>query len=282
VIAQGRWLRVTFISAVVAALSAALAPLSAYAIPPVGALILSVTDCKTGAPIVAGEAYFAVVGVQATAVAGIDNGLTGTIGLGKNEYNLTVTSPGHRELHRRLHGTGDFTTVRTLALCLHPVAGSPESLVTTAYPIDVTCSPASGQLCNPPFPTSLSSADILRVRFTASPANCSSITVDFFLDGFLVFTSDLLGPGDSTPALDFGPVIPGAHVLSLQATGDVGGCNTGTLAEWAGTLTTMVALPVGPSYREQCRNGGWATFTTLMFRNQGQCLRYASTAGAHF
>ena len=264
-----------------AAVSAALAPLAAYAIPPVGGLVLVVTDCRTGAPIPAGEAYFAVVGVPATAVAGIDDGHTGTVGLGALEFNLTVTSPGYRELHRRLHGTGDLTHVRTLALCLHPVAGSPEALVTTAYPVDITCSPAAGQLCDPPFSTSLSSADILRVGFTASPAHCSSITVDFFLDGFLVFTSDPLGPGDSTPPLDLGPVIPGTHVLSLQATGIVGGCNTGTLAAWSGTLTTMVALPVGPSYREQCRNGGWATFATPVFRNEGQCIRYASTAGTH-
>lgn len=264
-----------------AATSATLTPLAADAIPPVGGLILVVTDCKTGAPIVAGEAYFSAVGVPATAVAGIDNGRTGTIGLGDLEFILTVTSPGYRELHRRLHGTGDLSTVRRIAVCLHPVAGSPEAVVTTAYGIDITCSPASGQLCNPPFSTSVSTADILRLRFTASSANCSAIRVDFFLDGFYVFTSDLLGPGESTPVIDVGPVIPGTHIVTLQATGEVGGCNAGTLASWRGSLTVVVALPVGPSYREQCKNGGWATFTSPGFKSEGDCVRYASTAGKH-
>lgn len=75
-----------------------LAPLSAYAIAPVGNLLLQVTDCATGQAINVGEAYFSAhVG---TGVAPIENGTVGPIGLGDLKFVLTVTSPGYRPLQR--------------------------------------------------------------------------------------------------------------------------------------------------------------------------------------
>jgi hypothetical protein len=260
-----------------AALCAAMAPVSAFAIAPVGMLVLVVTDCKTGAPINAGEAYFAAhVG---TAVLPIENGMVGPAGLGDLKFVLTMTSPGYRELHRILQGTGAVPPIRTIRLCLHPVAGSPEAVVTTTYSVAVACSPASGQVCNPVFETSITSADILRLQFTAASTGCSSVTLDFQVDGFDVYFSDQLAPGDSTPAVDVGPVIPGTHVLTVQATGVEGGCNVGTLASWGGTLTVLTAMPVGPTYKAQCMHGGWLNFSG--FQNEGECINYAATAGKH-
>lgn len=176
--------KVGFIGLVCAAISAPLAPLPASAIAPVGMLVLVVTDCKTGAPIRVGEAIFAAnVGA---AVVPIENGVVGPVGLGPYQFVLNLTSPGYRVLHRVLHGTGAVPPIRTIPLCLHPVAGSPEHVVTTTYAVDITCSPASGQVCEPPFATSISSADILQLQFTAASTNCSTITVDFSVDGFIV------------------------------------------------------------------------------------------------
>jgi hypothetical protein len=182
-------------------------------------------------------------------------------------------------LHRVLQGTGAVPPIRTIPLCLHPVAGSPEHAVTTTYAVDVTCSPVSSQGCDPPYATSISSADILQLQFTAASTNCSAITVDFFVDGFIVYTSDQLGPGDSTPLVSVGPVIPGTHELTAQATGIEGGCNVGTLDSWGGTLKVVTAMPVGPTTRSQCLNGRWSNFSA--FHNQGECITYVATAGKH-
>jgi hypothetical protein len=32
-----------------------------------------------------------------------------------------------------------------------------------------------------------------------------------------------------------------------------------------------------PTSKVDCKNGGWATFRSPSFRNQGQCVRYVST-----
>jgi hypothetical protein len=272
-----RLAKVGFACLIGAAISALVAPVSALAIAPVGMLILQVTDCKTGQPINVGEAYFSAhVG---TGVAPIENGAVGPIGLGDLKFVLTLTSPGYRPLQRVLQGTGAVPPVRTIPLCLHPVAGSPVHAVTTTYSIDITCTPASGQVCNPLYSMTISSADILKLQFAAASTNCSPITLDFQLDGFDVYFSDQLGPGDSTPLVNVGPVIPGTHVLTVQATGVVGGCNAGTLASWGGTLTVVTVLPIGPTTKAQCRNGGWSNFSA--FQNEGQCITYVATAGKH-
>lgn len=274
--ARERLGKVGLVCLIAAAISAAVAPLPVSGIAPVGMLILQVTDCKTGEPIPAGEAIFSTN--FGGAVAPIDNGVVGPIGLGDLKFVLTLTSPGYRDLHRILQGTGvDTPPLRTIPLCLHPVAGSPETLVTTTYSIDITCSPASGQVCNPLYSTSISSADILRLQFTST--SCSAITLVFQLDGFDVYHSDQLGQGDSTPTVDLAPVIPGTHELTVQATGVEGGCNVGTLESWSGSLTVVTAMPVGPTTKAQCRNGGWANFSA--FQNEGECINYVATAGKH-
>jgi hypothetical protein len=272
-----RLAKVGLVCVIGAAISAPMAPLSAFAIAPVGNLLLQVTDCATGQPINIGEAYFSAhVGVG---VAPIENGTVGPIGLGALKFVLTLTSPGYRPLHRVLQGTGPTGPVRNIPLCLHAVAGSPVHAVTTTYSIDITCTPASAEVCTPVFSTPISSADILRLQFTAASTNCGAITLDFQEDGFDVYITDQLAPGDSTPTVNVGPVIPGTHLLTVQATGVEGGCNVGTLDSWGGTLTVVTVLPVGPTTTGQCINGGWAGFSA--FRNEGACINYVVTAGKH-
>lgn len=256
-----------------------LASAPAYAIAPGTNFIILVTDCKTGAPIRGGEADFAIQNFLAVGVSPIDHGVVGPVGLNTYNYILTLSAPGYREAHRVLHGLGNFSQPpTTLRICLHPVAGSPEHFVDTTYPINITCT-GSGEVCDPIFTTSIVSNNVAQAQFTASLTNCGDIVVEIGLDGSF-FTSDPLAPGQST-SITFQPVTAGTHEVTVQATGVEGGCNTGTLASWGGTLVVTTSMPFGPINRGQCQNGGWMRFTTPTFSSQGACVRYASSAGKH-
>ena len=40
---------------------------------------------------------------------------------------------------------------------------------------------------------------------------------------------------------------------------------------------TLLSGPSGPTSKEQCKNGGWMTFTNPVFKNQGDCIQYVNT-----
>jgi len=117
---------------------------------------------------------------------------------------------------------------------------------TTELSIDVHCT-STGQLCNPPFETPVKTGSVLKIEYVV-PGHCSSIRLHIFVDGKEVTTTGFLGwPGASgqfaslpidTGILDLSPVTPGQHVLALQAEGQVGGCNSGQLIAWGGTVRT--------------------------------------------
>src|SRR5436190_9813455 len=271
-------LKVVLLATLTAALSVMLAASPAAAKLPSFLFTLIVTDCKTGAPIPAGVAIFSIIGIPATAVAPLTNGQVGPVGLGDYNFKLALSSPGYREDDRVLHGTGNPSQAETIHLCMHPVARSPESLVTATYPVHITCDPVPDQVCTPAFTTTITTNDVAQVAFTSSPVNCSSIQVDLGVDGS-IFQSPPLAPGQSTGVVDFSPVSRGDHTVTVQATGIRGGCNTGKLVSWNGTLTVTTATPFGPTVRSACKSGGWRFFTSPAFKNEGDCVSYASTAG---
>ncbi len=104
----------------------------------------------------------------------------------------------------------------------------------------VNCT-SGGQLCEPAYSTSVNTSSLLQAEFVASTTHCSSIKVHIFVDGSLVQISGALAPGESTGPLNFGPVTPGTHLLSVQAEGVPGGCNVGTLGSWGGDLTIQTS-----------------------------------------
>ena len=218
-----------------------LATANVAAIPPSFLFTINVTDCKTGAPIRAGDGIFAIQNFPAAAVAPLAKGVIGPFGLGDYNFITTISSPGYRTGHWVLHGTGVQSQTETVNLCLHPDKFSTEKLVDTAYPISIACTSA-GQVCDPAFSTDITTDGVAQMTFTASSGHCSDITVDIGLDGS-IFTSDPLGPGDST-FIAYPPQAPGSHNVTVQATGILGGCNTGTLSSWAGTLVVTTSAPI--------------------------------------
>lgn len=55
--------------------------------------------------------------------------------------------------------------------------------------------------------------------------------------------------------------------------------NTVTAIVPVGELPTSIALAVrtqGPTGKDQCKNGGWQTFTNPSFKNQGDCVSFVN------
>lgn len=107
--------------------------------------------------------------------------------------------------------------------------------ITTPYgPISVT-NLGGGQLSNPYFTFTVSTAGQLDVEYIASSGHCSNVVMHFLVDSVERAVSGVLAPGQSTGFVTLGPVAAGTHLVGLQAEGVVSGCNTGTLGNWGGS-----------------------------------------------
>jgi hypothetical protein len=103
------------------------------------------------------------------------------------------------------------------------------------------CQPATSQLC-PQIPTASVGAIMSpTVSFTANTNHCSDIIAHVFIDG-AEFGSDLLEPGETTPEFPLEDLQP--HTVGIQAEGIPGGCNTGHVDAWGGTLHFKGTLPL--------------------------------------
>ena len=137
-----------------------------------------------------------------------------------------------------------------LMLCLGLTSGSTVVIaqnIVTEFAVSVACT-SSGQLCTPLFRVVINTQDTLRANFLVSEGNCSSTRVHFLVDSSLVSTSEWLGyPGDpdgrpmETGVVDLGPVQAGTYEVAIQSEGQSGGCNSGELFGWGGTLLVITS-----------------------------------------
>lgn len=130
------------------------------------------------------------------------------------------------------------TGVAALALA-GPASAKP--YVQDSYIEVPQCQPATTQLC-PQIPTASVGAIMSpTVSFTANTNHCSDIIAHVFIDGVEV-GSDLLDPGEITPDFPLEDLQP--HTVGIQAEGIPGGCNTGHVDAWGGTLHFKGTLPL--------------------------------------
>ena len=80
----------------------------------------------------------------------------------------------------------------------------------------------------------------LKMEFELSRGACSKARFHIFIDGALVKQTEFTD--GTTGVLDLGPLSSGRHTLTLSPEGQVGGCNSGTLGSWGGTLTLHVSV----------------------------------------
>ena len=168
-----------------------------------------------------------------------------------------------------------------LGLAAGPTPAGAVAVTTTYYPVAVTCT-STGQVCTPAFEVPVTTNAVLQLQFTAAASHCSAIAVAFGVNGSYGLPSAPLNPGESTPIVDAGPVIPGTYLIAVQATGVLGGCNTGSLASWGGTLAVSTSAgppppPPLPMSKDQCKGAGWQSFG--VFKNQGDCVSFVATGG---
>jgi len=111
--------------------------------------------------------------------------------------------------------------------------------------ISVTCT-GSGQLCTPSYTTvvNVPQAGTMTLNYTAPPNACAVWRVHIYMDSVLLGITGFLQP----LALSSGPIAvnisAGSHLIGLQAEGETGGCDLGTLSSWGGTLS--IQLPGSP------------------------------------
>jgi hypothetical protein len=123
--------------------------------------------------------------------------------------------------------------------------------VETVIPDFIVSCTSTGELCDPPWLVSVQTGSVLQVQYFVRPTHCASVRVGLLVDGTLKATSDFLGwPGAPAPfsdlaldtgLVDLGPVSPGAHVVGVQAEGQVSGCNVGQLDDWGGSLKVLTS-----------------------------------------
>jgi hypothetical protein len=110
---------------------------------------------------------------------------------------------------------------------------------TRNIPVFVECARTADQVCEPAYTVAIKTGTRLQIGFTMAATHCSDVSVTFVLDGIAKHTSPFLAASESTGTIDFGTVFDGTHELQVQATGRAGGCNSGRLGSWAGTLVVM-------------------------------------------
>ncbi|EKF25366.1 hypothetical protein C731_0603 [Mycolicibacterium hassiacum DSM 44199] len=102
--------------------------------------------------------------------------------------------------------------------------------------IAVDCPKPYSQNCPPRKGIEVPTWGPLFVTFTADPGprQCAPIRARIFIDG-KEWGSNVVWPGQNDGGY-FIQASPGKHLIEVQADGVLGGCNTGSMSGWAGTL----------------------------------------------
>ncbi len=110
---------------------------------------------------------------------------------------------------------------------------------TIALPV-VTCS-STGQTCAPDHSVTLQGSGEVWISYTASALHCSDVAVRIRLGNGPGQVTGFVSGGQTTDALRFSLTGTDAHRLTVTGVGRVGGCNTGTISGWTGSLNVRWA-----------------------------------------
>lgn len=161
---------------------------------------------------------------------------------------------------------------RFLLLALVLAAAVPAAAQVQSFSTLIECTTnLESQFCGEPFLADVISGSRLLVRYEVPFEHCSSVRLHVSVDGRLAATTGFLGwvkataPFNALPLdtglVDVGPVVPGAHTITIEAEGQTSGCNLGAIVAWAGTVEIhtpprIVAIDVKPGSDENPINLG--------------------------
>jgi hypothetical protein len=140
------------------------------------------------------------------------------------------------------------------AIALAPPASAREILITELNIWIDNCSAiGDGQFCpsNANVPnngaitrqyTNPAKVTSIKLEFIASPRHCSDIIAHAYFDG-QEWGSHIAAPGQSDGGGYEIPSDYGLHKVAYQAEGVPGGCNTGRLDSWGGTMRVYALYP---------------------------------------
>lgn len=100
------------------------------------------------------------------------------------------------------------------------------------------CTPPNGQICNaaPSVHFDAAKGQRVLIKYTPDAHSCSDAIFAFHLDGQGAGAPTVGHPGQTISGVPMTIGATGGHDASLTAVGKPGGCNTGTLESWGGTL----------------------------------------------
>lgn len=128
-------------------------------------------------------------------------------------------------------------------IMLAGAASADEKLITEKYLTTEECNAVgAGQFC-PADPTNYwptktqfyARNGSIKVDFTANPNHCSDMIAHVFING-KQWGSNIVHPGQSDGGYEIPIDRAGLQQIAIQAEGVPGGCNTGALSAWGGTL----------------------------------------------
>jgi hypothetical protein len=105
----------------------------------------------------------------------------------------------------------------------------------------------------------------------------AQISSPFDVSGTFDYTTD--GYWTNVRESQYGQSVPATRVVATVtlANGKVVTAENTLLVGDPTTIYPTVVLPVvTPTTKDQCKNGGWKTFTTPAFKNQGLCVSYVN------
>jgi hypothetical protein len=104
---------------------------------------------------------------------------------------------------------------------------------------------------------------------------CNNVTPTTNSDGSVtyLFNAATLAAAGQQVATPTGTIQSVDIVVDVQGSADL------TQIAFNGTSEVPVTAPSGPTAKSQCKKGGWKTFTSPKFKNQGDCVSFVATHG---
>jgi hypothetical protein len=102
---------------------------------------------------------------------------------------------------------------------------------------------------------------------------CNNVTPTINGNGTATYTftaATLAAAGNQVP-FPTGTITAVDILIDVEGTADVSDITVNGVLQ--------VPAPSGPTSKDQCKDGGWKTFTNPSFKNQGDCVSFVATGG---